>query len=427
MTVNPGAAECNGYDTIRIKVWTDIIILNQDTVVCSGSKIQLRALGDTAFGYHWTPELNIEEPLLPNTILNAVTSGYYALTASYPGCNAMHDSFYVEVQPVPAVSAGPDLVICSYDTAQLYAAVTPSAYQYYTYDWSPGAGLSDSAVQAPVFDGNSSVLSMSVLVKTPLGCSGSDTISIKVNQGDFLSVQPSDTGLCPPARIQLQAEGAEIYSWSPSWGLDRTDIPNPVATLPSSVAYTLTGSRNYNGHTCYDTQMVQIEVYPAAVIDLPDSARIWPGESYRINPGGNCLYYQWFPPSGLSADNVSDPLAQPEVRTRYFVTAKTEAGCVVKDSIDILVSTESVLDIPNAFNPAGSDFRIVKRGIARLKYFRIFNRWGNKVFETSDINQGWDGRYHNSPQPIGVYLYSIEAETNTGKPFKKDGNFTLLR
>ncbi len=425
--VNPGAVGCDGYDTIKVRLLPDhITVLNNDTVVCAGTVIPLRADGDTAFFYNWTPEQDVANPLLSNTTLTAHTSGYYILTASYPGCIDMPDSFYVEVQPVPQVNIGPDKIICTYDTIQLYAAVTP-AYANYAYDWTPGINMTDSTSQMPVFYGDGSVPVLSVSVTTPIGCKGSDSMSVTVYPGDFLSVIPEDTGACPPARIQLSATGASTYTWSPDYGLDATNIANPVASPVSSTEYMLLGAKNYSNHVCYDTQMVMVRVYPNASITLPDSVQIWPGESYQIDPAGNCLYFQWFPPSGLSADNISNPVAQPEVRTRYFVTATTEQGCVVKDSIDVLVNTESVLDVPNAFSPTSGDFKIVKRGIANLKYFRIFNRWGNKVFETTNIEQGWNGKFNDKEQPVGVYIYSIDATTSTGKPFRKDGNLTLIR
>jgi gliding motility-associated-like protein len=426
--VNPGAVGCDGYDTIKIRLLPDhITVLNNDTVVCAGTIIPLRADGDTAFSYNWDPELHIADPLSPNTTLNAQVSGYYTLTASYPGCIDMPDSFYVEVQPVPQVNIGPDKIICSYDTIQLYGAVVPASYPNYTYDWTPGLDLTDSTIQSPVFSGDASIPSLTLKVTTPLGCAGSDSMTVVVHAGDFLTVMPEDTGSCPPARIQLSAAGANTYTWSPEYGLDDINIANPVASPVSSTAYTLLGTKNYGSHICYDTQIVNVRVYPSATITLPDSVQIWPGESYQIDPGGNCLYFQWFPPSGLSADNISNPVAQPEVRTRYFVTATTEQGCIVQDSMDVLVNTESVLDAPNAFSPTTGDFKIVKRGIATLKYFRIFNRWGNKVFETTNIDKGWDGRYNDKEQPMGVYIYSIDATTNTGKVFRKDGNVTLIR
>jgi gliding motility-associated-like protein len=74
-----------------------------------------------------------------------------------------------------------------------------------------------------------------------------------------------------------------------------------------------------------------------------------------------------------------------------------------------------------------TEIKIIKRGIATLKYFRIFNRWGQKVFETTDIDEGWNGRFNGNLQPMGVYVYMVEAVTNTGRVFNKQGNITLIR
>jgi len=428
VTVNPGAVGCDGHDTIHVRLLPDhITVLNADTIVCAGTVIPLRAIGDTAFSYNWAPEINVANPIAANTTLNAQASGYYTLTASYPGCVPMPDSFYVEVQPVPVVNIGPDKVICTYDTIKLYGSVTPANYGNYTFAWSPGSGLSDSTTKNPVFSGDYTTPELTLKVTTPIGCTGSDTMSVTVFNGDFLEVTPQDTGSCPPAHIQLASNGANSYSWSPAYGLNDASIANPIATPGTSTDYTLIGTKIYGSHVCYDTQVVVVNVYPNASINMPDSVQIWPGESYHIEPEGNCSYYQWFPPSGLSAVNISDPIAQPAVRTRYFVTATTEHGCEIKDSIDILVNTETALDAPNAFNANNGDFKIVKRGIATLKYFRIYNRWGNKVYESSDIDSGWDGTYNGKPQPVGVYIYTIEAVTSTGAPFRKDGNLTLIR
>ena len=72
-------------------------------------------------------------------------------------------------------------------------------------------------------------------------------------------------------------------------------------------------------------------------------------------------------------------------------------------------------------------FKLNKRGIATLKAFKIYNRWGNLVFETTNVEEGWDGTYKGTPQPMGVYVYQIDAVTNSGKRFTKQGNVTLIR
>lgn len=427
VTVNPGAIGCDGHDTVNVTLLPDhITVLNQDTVVCAGTVIQLRTDGDDHFSYNWTPEQDIANDTLKNTTLNAQQSGYYTLTASYPGCIDMPDSVYVEVQPVPVVSLGPDRTICTYDTIQLYASIMPSGYPDYSYAWTPGMNLTDSTVQGPVFSGDQSVNQI-VKVTTPIGCTGSDTMLITVNPGDFLQVAPADTFACPPAEIKLHAEGAVSYVWSPSWGIDNVTSPDPVARPETTTAYKVVGTSDRN---CLDTGTVFFQVYPAAVIHLPDSVTIWPGESYQMDPGGNALYFSWFPHSGMNAYDISNPIAQPQVRTRYFVTASTEQGCVIKDSIDVLVNTESVLDAPNAFTPGHGEngiFKVAIRGMAKLKYFRVYNRWGNKVFETMNVEEGWDGSFNGKPQPMGVYVYSIEAVTSAGHTFHKNGNVTLVR
>ena len=132
----------------------------------------------------------------------------------------------------------------------------------------------------------------------------------------------------------------------------------------------------------------------------------------------------------LTAADIRDPVAKPEVNTRYFISGTTKDGCKTVDSIDVYVNYESLIDVPNAFAPdapGGSNFFVVRKGIVKLKYFRVYNRWGNKVFETFDVDKGWNGSYNGVPQPQGVYVYVIEAETALGKRFYKQGNVTLIR
>jgi gliding motility-associated-like protein len=119
-----------------------------------------------------------------------------------------------------------------------------------------------------------------------------------------------------------------------------------------------------------------------------------------------------------------------DVNTKYTVTGMTESGCVVTDEVNVLVMDESLIEVPNAFSPgngANGKFKVLRRGDATLKSFTIFNRWGAKVFETSDINAGWDGTFNGEAQPMGVYIYTIDAVSVTGKRITKQGNVTLVR
>jgi gliding motility-associated-like protein len=102
----------------------------------------------------------------------------------------------------------------------------------------------------------------------------------------------------------------------------------------------------------------------------------------------------------------------------------------VTDSITLIVDQSTLLAVPNAFTPGNgvnNEFKILKRGIATLNYFRIFNRWGELIFETNNIDQGWNGDYKGAPQPFGVYVWMVEAVASDGTIFTKQGNVTLLR
>jgi gliding motility-associated-like protein len=97
--------------------------------------------------------------------------------------------------------------------------------------------------------------------------------------------------------------------------------------------------------------------------------------------------------------------------------------------MDVLVNP-TILDMPNAFTPGHGNngvFKVTKRGIASLKEFSIYNRWGNKVFSTTNIDEGWDGTFNGKPQPMGTYVYVIDAQTDSGRSFNQKGNVTLIR
>jgi gliding motility-associated-like protein len=118
------------------------------------------------------------------------------------------------------------------------------------------------------------------------------------------------------------------------------------------------------------------------------------------------------------------------VNTKYILTTRTQDGCSTKDSIYINLSETSIITVPNAFVP-GSNYngsiKAIIKGTARLRYFRIFDRWGKLVFEGKDINIGWDGTVGGTPAPSGVYVYEAEAITERGRILHKQGNITLLK
>lgn len=426
--VNPGAAGCIGYDTVSIRVLPDDFMLaNRDTAICHGISVHINAFGDSAFTYRWRPEIWVSDTTIIDPVITPDTSQLYTVTASYPGCPDIVKRLYIDVQPNPQVYVGPDRDKCQWDTLQFHPIVMPEGYPFYSYQWTPSGGINDPGIKDIIFSGQTNVLPLTFTVNTPAGCNGSDEVNVVVRQGNFGTLIPTDVSICPRDSIYFLADGGVQYDWTPGRYLSDSTSATPIGYPVTDIDYRLLITDQYG---CLDTFDVMVQVQPDAVLNLGEDVTIFPGEQIRMDPSGNCLYYSWFPPHGLSAVNIADPIAAPDVNTRYFVTGRTEHGCIAEDSIDVYVSLESVLDVPNAFSPGSqpnSEIKIIKRGIATLKYFRIFNRWGAKVFETSNIDEGWTGEFNGKPQPMGVYVYMVEAYTNTGRRFYKQGNITLIR
>ncbi len=400
----------------------DVRILTNDTTVCEGYVLRIAATGSDNYTYRWTPSDGVSDTTALEPEITVLRPEVYTLRASYLDCADTLVTISIGMERNPRIELSKDTGVCQGVEVALEPRISPYRNDY-SYEWSPSDGLNKPDRPNTHFTADSTAI-YTLKVTTPTGCASANSIRVVVYPGGFGSAIP-DTGVCPGSAVALWAEGGIHYHWTPSYGLSDSSIAAPLASPSTPTRYTVYIT---DLHNCVDTEWVFVNIYPEAILEMPDSVTIYPGEQYLIEPGTNCHYFQWFPPSGLNSTEIAHPIASPEVRTRYFVTAATEQGCLLRDSIDILVEG-TIIDMPNAFTPAGGahTFKPAKRGIVQLKSFNIYNRWGKQIFSTTDIEEGWDGTYKGTPQPLGVYVYTIEAETDSGKIFVKKGNVTLVR
>ena len=426
VNVSPKALNCSVNDVVNLLVVPNsFTIAPTDTTICIGNTVQMRGVPYPLFSYQWIPTSGIPISNIINPQITPDTSTIYVVTASYSRCPLMHDTLRLMVEPNPSVYVGGNRFLCEYDTVHMTATVSPGWYNNYSYSWTPSTSLFESTTQTVVFK-DTLTEKVVVVVTTPNGCKGSDSALVTVYSGNFLGIV-GNRNFCPGDSAKLTATGGSQYYWTPTMYLtDSVGVTTTVHPITSGV-YTIVGT-NSNG--CKDTAEFDINVYPAATIYMPDTAVIFPGESYAIVTQSNCSGFNWTPVYGLDQSNISNPVAMPDVSTKYHVTATTENGCVATDSITIFVDPQTLLAVPNAFTPGNgpnSEFKIIKRGIATLNSFRIYDRWGILVYESNNIDAGWNGNYKGALQPMGVYVYEIEAVTSTGKYFTKQGNLTLIR
>lgn len=157
------------------------------------------------------------------------------------------------------------------------------------------------------------------------------------------------------------------------------------------------------------------------------------GQSTTFNPATTATTvqsYSWSPDETLTCAGCANPDASPTLTTQYFLTVEDEAGCKVSDSLTVKVSSPELL-IPTAFSPNGDGvndkFRVLNKDVSKLN-LQVFNRWGEKVFETSDPLDGWDGIYKGFEQELGVYVWKCEYLLNGQSKTKiAKGNVTLMR
>ncbi|WP_158605999.1 gliding motility-associated C-terminal domain-containing protein [Taibaiella sp. KBW10] len=357
-------------------------------------------------------------------IFRHVSGSYDSTFQNVNGCDSL-STVTLHVVPKPGSILGADsLIVCQYDTVRLETTTVPINTNF-TYEWRPNIGINTNNQPNVWLIADKSIdYKLTVTGNDPnLPCSIDHTVHVIVNPGNFLKVNLTDTAICPGNKVSLLATGAQSYAWSPALYLDTVTSDHPVSSAETSMNYTLVGTSNKG---CRDTQQVHITVHPEAVLNIPRSINIYGGETYQMEPLTNAVHFYWFPNSGLNSTGISNPLMSPEVNTRYFVSATTENGCSIFDSTDVYVKG-TVIDMPNAFTPNNSNFKASKRGIATLNSFKVFNRWGEEVFSTTNIEQGWDGRFKGSAQAAGVYVYVVDALTQEGKVFKKQGTVTLIR
>ena len=141
--------------------------------------------------------------------------------------------------------------------------------------------------------------------------------------------------------------------------------------------------------------------------------------------------YNWVPSTGLSNARISNPAYNYSTGTDYRINISNAAGCTIVDSLLIRAFGKRAVYVPKAFAPNGNGsndlLRPILVGIPTITYFRIYNRWGQLIYETKNIGQGWDGRFKGTTQPIETYTWVFEGVDYEGQIVRESGKSTLLR
>ncbi|MFN7117637.1 MAG: gliding motility-associated C-terminal domain-containing protein [Saprospiraceae bacterium] len=225
------------------------------------------------------------------------------------------------------------------------------------------------------------------------------------------------------------------YEWFPEDGLNNKLSPNPVVLIDSSILYRVVISDT--AEFCRIERSVLVKV--AENIDnltiTASQDTIFGRGTVQLSATYNTHFkYNWQPDQTLNFSDIFNPLASPTATTTYEVSVQNEAGCEAVASRTIVVVNlaceEPYIFIPSAFSPNNDGvndvFRVRGNHVDQV-YLAVYNRWGQRVFESTAREQGWDGTFRGEALPPDVYGYYAEIRCFGGGIFVKKGNCTLIR
>jgi gliding motility-associated-like protein len=191
-----------------------------------------------------------------------------------------------------------------------------------------------------------------------------------------------------------------------------------------------------NIYGCSENDSLHITVDPVPPVDAGvDKQIIYRGEQVQLTSTQGVGYsYNWTPAGSVSSPSIYNPTSSPTQTTLYTVTISDRTQCTNFDTVSVKVVDYScslgLIYLPNAFTPNGdgiNDIFKVRSNILRSMNLAIYDRWGNKVFETENINDGWDGFYKGQPAPVESYGYYFMGECLQGEKINLKGNVSLMR
>ena len=262
-----------------------------------------------------------------------------------------------------------------------------------------------------------------------------DTL-IELTQPDPLQLSeyhrpPPCAEVCLGAIDLVVAGGTEPhrYVWStgeaaPS--LDQLCVGNYAVTVTDRNGCTATLS----------VELTDSTTFPTDITAWCDEDTLYVGQTTTLHATelGSPFQYFWNPLAGLENPTASSSVARPVVSTTYVVVVTDEFGCTRTDTVPVyvrdVICEEPYVFVPNAFTPNGdgkNDILYVRGEVVTEVTFMVYDRWGEKVFETHDLTTGWDGTFRGRPCEPGVYDYHLQVTCLGMKRYFKKGNVTLLR
>lgn len=412
--------------TVNIYEKPPINLAYRDTLICPPDNLQLMVSGAGTF--RWSPVPEVSDANIANPFVSPTRTTTYYVDIEDEGC-FNRDSVTIRVVDRVSLRLDDDFRMCEGDAVELKSTTDATRFQ-----WTPANTLNNPNVRNPLATPQG--VTTYQLTAFISNCSATDNITVtpipypKVNAG-------SDTTICFDTHAELRAAtDGSSFMWTPDFNLERANTLNPLSVPESSTTYVLYAF-DTKGCDKPGTDTVVVTVQPEIVAFAGNDTSVVVNQPLQLQASGGPLY-EWTPSIGLTATDVANPIAQfafspSEGFYTYRVRVSNETGCVDSAQVRVTVfSTGPDIFVPNAFTPNGDGkndyFRYSAPGISRVELFRVFNRWGQLVYDSPVTHTfGWDGSYNGKPLASDTFVWMLQAVDYMGRKHFKRGTVSLIR
>ena len=406
-------------------------INSSTTQVCAGSPINLNAIANGGTGpytYLWNPG-----PTGSAYTVNESAAGNYGYIATGTDANncTINQNINLTFFPQPTVTAT-SATICAGETAML------SASGANTYVWIPSGATGNT------YTTNATSSSNITVIGSANGCSNQTVINLVVNPAPNVNITTPGTNGCLPLCLDLKsATTSSIVSYN--WSINGIGIGG--GNQISNYCFSTTGANTINlsvvdNNGCkYSSNPINITLNPQPVADF-NYAPIKPLESYDLvnftdaSYGAPIATWNWyFMNNGQYTSQIQNPTFMYADAGQYMIAlvVKSDKGCADTILKSIEVGEDFGIFVPNTFTPNGDGLNDIfyGKGYGIKKFeMQIYDRWGEKVFTSTDLNEAWDGTYTNKGTKQvqeGVYTWRIKLTNVFGKSKELTGHVTLIK
>ena len=434
--ISQTSSGCKDTVVKTILIPVDSIQISPPLTKCYNEIESFSASGGSS--YSWLPTTGLINPNTSFPICTATANTIYTVTITQ---NSLYGNTCIKTLTT-SITVHPKITSAfNYTSAPCGNNVVfaDSSYANPTgWEWNFGDSNNSTQQNTSHFYSSPGIYTVSLIASNSDGCK--DTSVQVVNLSGFVFSINAPVTQCGQDTVQLSASGGNYYLWQPSQHLLNSNTSNPFAFPPVTTTYTVLIGNIIGNDTCKNYLTTTVNILPFtyntnSISVTSNTITLGQSITVTLNSFPYTGNISIFPVTPMSFANSNEFSITPTKTGEYTVYFTDQNGCRhLLKTIYIVVQTnvcdEGVVYLPTGFTPNNdgvNDVLYIRSNFVTEVYLTIYDRWGEKLFETDDIKKGWDGIFKGKLLDQGVYGYYMTFKCNNGEESFKKGNITLMR